>query len=291
MNKLSVVLAVRNEEFNLGRCLDSIKGIADEIVVVDENSTDKTVEIAKSYGAKVYQEPHHEIFHITKQIAIDKASNDWILQLDADEVVTPELAREINEVIQMSDEEILARRPKDTKKWNLFMRHQRAVEERDGRIGKNTGEVAAFFIPRLNMFLGRPLIHAGVYPDPAIRLVKKDKAHFPAKSVHEIMQIDGQVVWLFSNMEHNDSPTLKRYLWRLDRYTDLNVKEFEQKKLPKNLSEILFYSFVKPVSIFLNLFIRHKGYLDGIYGFLWSAFSASHYPIAYFKYYTRRYNE
>lgn len=86
---LSVVLATRNEEENLGRCLESVKSLADEIIVVDEYSTDKTVEIAKKYGAKVFLEPHHDNFHVTKQVALEKATGDWILQLDADEVVTP----------------------------------------------------------------------------------------------------------------------------------------------------------------------------------------------------------
>lgn len=283
MKKLSVVLAVRNEEENIARCLESVKDLADEIIVVDEESKDKTAEIARSYGAKVFEEPHHEIFHITKQKAIDKATGDWILQLDADEVVTPALAKEIKASIQPGFT------PREPSK--LFKRHQRVVEERDGKIGKKTGEVVAFFIPRLNMFLGRPLIHAGVYPDPAIRLIKKGKAGFPAKSVHEIMRVDGQIAWLFNDMEHNDSPTLRRYLARLDRYTNLNVAEFEQKKLPKNIFELIFYSTLKPLVIFLKLFIRHRGYLDGINGFLWSAFSALHFPIAYFKYYTARYND
>src|SRR3989344_1550657 len=99
MNTLSVVLATRNEEENIGRCLESVKKIADEIILVDENSQDKTIEVAKQYGAKIFLEPHHDIFHITKQKALDKATKDWILQLDADEVVTPELEKEIGQVL------------------------------------------------------------------------------------------------------------------------------------------------------------------------------------------------
>ncbi len=291
MKKLSVALAVRNEEENLARCLDSVKGIADEIVIFDEYSTDNTVEIARSYGAKVFEEPHHEIFHITKQKAIEKCTGDWILQLDADEVVTPELAREIRDVIEMSDREIKLRKPSNQKKWNLFMRHQKVVEERDGKIGEETGEVVAFFFPRLNMFLGKPLIHAGVYPDAAIRLIKKDKAFLPAKDVHEQMVIKGEVSWLFSDLEHYDSPNLSRYLWRSNRYSSLLADEFEQKKLTKSIIVLFFYSTIKPIYEFLVYFIRHKGFLDGIPGFLWSAFSALRFPIAYFKYYTRGSNK
>ncbi len=276
---LSVVLAVRNEEKNIGRCLESVKAIAGEIIVVDEYSTDKTVEIAKKYSAKVFLEPHHDIFHITKQKAMEKASGEWILQLDADEVVTPELAEEIKLVITNRPITI------NHKKQKLFLRHQKLIEERDGRIGTMSGgQIVGYFIPRRNMFLGRPLIHAGVYPDGVIRLVKNGKARFPQKSVHEQMQIDGDVSWLSGDLLHYDSPTFKRYLARLNRYTDLQKEEFEQKKLSKSIGVLLFYSFVKSTLVFLNLYIRHKGFLDGIRGFVWSLFSAFHFPIAYFKY-------
>jgi len=285
-NTLSIVLATRNEENNIARCLESVKSIADEIIVVDEYSTDKTVEIAKKYGAKVFLEPHHDIFHITKQISLDKAKGDWILQLDADETITTELSNEIKTVINMSNDEILARTSKSKRLAELFSRHEKLIEARDGKIGKDTGEVVAFFIPRLNMFLGKPLIHAGVYPDPAIRLIKKGKAHFPAKSVHEIMQIDGQVSWLYNDMLHYDSPTLKRYLMRLNRYTDLQSEELETSKAAKNFIGFFQYTIYKPLYTFFNLYFRHLGFKDGVNGFLWSFFSASHFPIAYFKYIT-----
>ena len=287
MQNLSTVLATRNEEANIGLCLESIKTIADEIIVVDEYSTDKTREIAESYGAKVFLEPHHPIFHITKQKALERATGDWILQIDADERLTPELAKEIEEVINMTDEQIRNRKI-DPVKQKLFDRHQKLIERRDPAFAKSFGghggPIVAFFIPRVNMFLGKPLIHAGVYPDPSIRLVKKGKAHFPAKSVHEIMQVDGEVAWLGNAMKHHDSPTLSRYLKRMNRYTDLKAQELENSKTPKNLLYLLIYSSIKPLFVFLNLYIRHKGFLDGLHGFLWSFLSAMHYPIAYFKF-------
>lgn len=283
MSKLSVVLAAINEEENLGNCLESVKDIADEIVVVDEYSTDKTVEIAKRYGARVYEEPHHPIFHITKQKALDAAIYEWVLQLDADEIITPELAKEIKKVINLSNKELKELRIKALKN-ELFWRHQKLVEERDGKIGKDTGEIVAFFIPRRNLFLGKPLIHAGVYPDPSIRLVKNGKAHFTGKSVHDIMQIDGEVSWLTHDMLHNDSPIFSKYLSRMNRYTDLKASEFKGAKLSKNVFVLFYYSFIKSLVVFLALYIRYKGFLDGMRGFVWSLFSALHYPIAYFKY-------
>lgn len=284
MNKLSVVLSTRNEADNIGPCLESVKDIADEIIIVDEYSTDKTCEIAEKYGAKIYKEPHHEIFHITKQIAIDKAKCEWILQLDADERVSPPLAREIKEVIKLSDKEIMERKLKDKKKLELFNRHQRLVEARDGKLGNGSGEVVAFFIPRRNFFLGRPLVHAGAYPDAVIRLIKKGKAGLPAKSVHEQMWINGDVAWLFNDLEHYDSPTFARYLNRLNRYTNLKAQEFKEAKTPKNIINLIYYSFFKSALVFLVLYVRHKGILDGLRGFVWALFSALHYPISYFKY-------
>lgn len=286
MKKLSVVLATRNEEVNIGRCLAAVKHIADEIIIFDEQSTDKTVEIARVFGAKVFSEPHHENFHITKQKAINKASGEWILQMDADEVITPELASEIKEVIGKTDDQIKARRPKSQKMWQLIKRHEKLIGQRDGRIGKNTGEVVAFFIPRRNVFLGKPLTYGGRWPDPAIRLIKKGKARLPAKSVHEIMQIDGEVAWLFNDMLHYDSPTLSRYLVRMNRYTDLHAQDLASQKVGKNVFQFVNYVLIKPIVNFVMSYFRHKGVLDGIRGFLWSAFSVLHFPLAYFKYLT-----
>ncbi len=292
--KLSVVLAVRNEEANLASCLDSVKDIADEIVVVDEYSSDRTVEIAKKYGARVYEEPHHDIFHVTKQRALSLAKGTWILQLDADEIITSELRDEIKEIINSDDSEIIRKTdakfadPKNKNKSKLFLRHQKLIEQRDGSIGREDIEITAFFIPRVNLFLGKPLIHAGVYPDAVIRLVKRGRAEFPAKSVHEQIRVDGKVSWLFNDMLHNDSPTLTKYIMRLNRYTDLHAEELRERKAPKNVFYFYYYSVFKAKIKFLSLYFRHKGFRDGIRGFLWSLFSAWHFPIAYFKYWTNK---
>ena len=284
---LSVVLATRNEEGNIGRCLESVKNLAGEIILVDEYSTDKTREIAEKYSAKVFLEPHHDIFHITKQKALEKATGDWILQLDADEVVTPALARQVSLVVNHHSPFTIHHSPKK----ELFARHQSLIERRDGKIGKPTGEVVGYFLPRRNIFLGKPLIHAGVYPDGEIRLVKKGKAYFPQKSVHEQIIVNGKVGWLGEDLMHYDSPTLKRYLTRLNRYTDLKAQELAQDHIGKNPWSFLLFTVYYPLFTFLKLYFRHLGFLDGVSGFLWSFFSAMHFPIAYFKYLTTNYNK
>src|SRR5882757_4516257 len=152
MKKLTVALAVFNEEKNLGACLESVKDIADEIIIVDGTSTDKTVEVAKKFNSRVLITDNPPIFHINKQKAIDMAKNEWILQLDADERVSPELGREIIRMTEMTDDEITAYQEKLPKR-KMFLKHQQLLEKRDGPIGTKTGPYAAFFIPRLNYFL------------------------------------------------------------------------------------------------------------------------------------------
>ncbi|OGG08351.1 hypothetical protein A2154_01530 [Candidatus Gottesmanbacteria bacterium RBG_16_43_7] len=208
---LSVALAVYNEEKNLERCLSSVGDIADEIVVVDGGSTDGTAHIAKAAGATVIQAVNPEIFHVNKQKAIANCHREWILQLDADEQVSVALAQEIRRVLNMSDVQRSTRQI-DSRKKILFERHQKIVEDRDGKIGGNTGIITAYFIPRLNYFLGQPIRHAGTYPDGVIRLVKNGFAHFPAKSVHEQIEIKGRVSWLENDLWHFSNPTLKKYL-------------------------------------------------------------------------------
>lgn len=280
---LSVVLATKNEAKNIGACLESVKDIADEIVVVDEYSTDETRKIAQKYGAKVYKNKHKKNFHESKQMAINKAKGDWILQLDADEIVTKRLAQEITDVIKMSEPEVKERNDNILQTNKLFRKHSKIMQQRDG-LNFDSGDTMAFMIPRLNYFIGKPLRHAGVYPDPAIRLIKKGKAYLPAKSVHEVMKVSGRVSWLENYMEHHDSPTLNRYLARANRYTSETALHLSEQRVPKSSWQFFNYSVIKPKLTFLKLYFRHKGYKDGIRGFLWSAYSAWHWPLAYWKY-------
>ena len=282
MTKLSVVLAVRNEEKNIGECLSSIKGTADEIVVVDEESKDNTIEIVRSFGAKIIRVKHSPIFHISKQKALEEANGEWILQLDADERVTPKLAEEIRRVIEMPDNKI-DEYQKTLKNQRLFARHKRLIEKRDGAFIKE-GEFAGFFIPRLNYFLGKYLRYGGVYPDGVIRLVKKEKAHFPQKSVHELIKVDGKVGWLQNDLIHMADPTFSRYLQRNSYYIDLIADDMKNENLGKSVWQFLNYVLVKPIWWFFITLFRHKGILDGFQGIIFSFFSALRFPRAYLRY-------
>lgn len=246
---LSVVLATFNEEKYLTACLDSIKDIADEIVIVDGTSSDKTVDIAKKFGARVLVKDNPPMFHINKQKAIEMATKDWILQLDADERVTPFLSKEIEEKI--SDTE---------SKYN------------------------GFWIPRKNWFLGRYLMKGGVYPDYTLRLYKNGKGRLPMKDVHEQAVVEGEVGFLKHPLDHLADPYFKRYLLRFGRYTDLISKELKEKNTGRDPVTFVKYIFALPLWWFFLIYFRHKGFLDNWQGFVWALFSALRFPVAYTKY-------
>ena len=273
---LSVVLAVRNEEENIARCLNSVKDIADEIVVVDGHSTDKTVEIAKKYKAKVLLRENNPIFHVQKQIANNEAKSDWILQLDADERVTNDLKREILLLIE----------GKSFGK-NSWISPAKKLLNRLIPIFKLPVKLhrpaSAYWLTRTNFFLGKHLKNTGQYPDPVIRLFQNSKAYLPAKSVHEQMVVNGEVGWLEGDLLHFATPTFDRYLLREDRYSSLTAKELKDQKLKINLFNTLNYLFLKPIGTFLKLFFRYRGFLDGFPGFIFSIFSGLHFAFAYMK--------
>lgn len=283
MKHLSVVLAVFNEGKNLSRCLESVRSIADEIVIVDGGSHDDTVEIAERFGAHVILTDNPLVFHINKQKALDAATGRWVLQLDADEEVTQELAGEISGITGMSDDE-LDDYVKQRTISPLFLRHQSIVEERDGKSGKETGKVVAFFVPRRNYFLGKPMTYAGMYPDGVIRLVRKGHARFPSVTVHEQIQVDGRVSWLTNDLLHHSNPDLHRYIAGAKNYTSILAGQLADANTPVTPGTYVYFNTIKPVMVFFSLFIRHKGILDGLHGFLFSLFSSLQYPVGFFKY-------
>ena len=283
MKKLSVVLATYNEEKNIAACLASVKDIAAEIIIVDGTSADKTVDIAKSFGAKVVVVPNQQIFHINKQKAMDMATHEWILQLDADEIVSPKLAQEIKKILSMDDDAAQLHQ-ENLPQRTLFLRHQQLLSARDGSIGSDSGSYAAYFVPRLNYFLGRYLRYGGVYPDGVIRLVKKGHAHFPCKDVHEQIVVKGRVGWLQNDLIHMADPTFERYLARNSRYIDIIARQLGEANTGKDPVTFCKYIFFLPTEWFLLTLIRHKGILDGWQGVVFSFFSALRFSRAYVRY-------
>ena len=246
--KLSVVLATRNEAENLARCLESVKGIAGEVVIADEQSTDKTVDIAQKYNARIISVPHSDNFHVTKNIAIDSASGDWILQLDADEVVSPGLSREIKSVITRQS------------------------------------SVNGYWINRRNWFLVRFLTKGGQYPDPTLRLYRKGKGRLPAQDVHEQASVDGQAGHLKYDLLHYRDTSFEKYLDGFNRYSSFIADQLQQRQLKFGIWQALNYLIAKPFLVFINIYFRHRGYVDGTPGFIFALYSGLIYPVAYIKF-------
>lgn len=276
---ISLAIATYNEESTIVDCLESCRGLVDEMVIVDGTSADKTAELARGMGARVILTANDPMFHINKQKAIDACAGEWILQLDADERVTPELANEIKQVLQMTNEQINEYEKRLAEK-SLFERHQSIVQHN----WKNqTGEYNAFFIPRLNYFLGGYLRSGGVYPDGVIRLIKKGKAYLPCKDVHELMEVDGKTGWLAHPLIHKDSPTFKRYLERNSRYIDRLVVDLKAHN-KKFQIEMIDWIIIKPIVTFFSLTLRHKGIRDGWRGVVFAFFSAIRFARAYYRF-------
>ena len=253
--KLSIALAVYNEADNLGACLETIKDIADEIVVVDGSSTDATVAIAKKYGATVIVEENRTNFHINKQHAIDGCHGAWILQLDADERVSSMLAKEIRGIVDSDP----------------------------------VGRPSAYYLKRRNYFLGRWMTKGGMYPDPVIRFFQKGRAHLPQENVHELMTVDGGIQWLAEDLLHIADPTFARYLKRSNRYTSLTAAEWlKDGKIGIDTGTILVYTIWKPFVRFLEIYFRHRGYVDGFPGFVFAAYSGLHVRSSYIKYWEKK---
>ncbi len=251
---LSVCLATYNEGKNLEECLNSVKDIADEIIIVDGNSTDGTREIAKRSKAQVISSVNHPIFHIQKQMAVEKASSDWILVLDADERITPELSREIKKVID-----------------------------------SNT-EISGYWIKRKKKFMGRWITKGGQYPDPVIRLFKKGAGKHPQKSVHEQIEIEGKVGWLNSELIHLPTPSFSTYITKDNRYSTLFAQELLNSDSGTDFFNFTKLFIIRPISTFLTIYIRHKGFADGFPGFIFAFYSGLTYASAYVKYWEFKHN-
>lgn len=285
MKKLSVVLAIYNEEKHLEECLSSVDSWADEIIVVDGGSTDQSVEIARKYKAKIISTDNPPMFHINKQKAIDAATAEWILQLDADEVVSGELKKEIQSVI-------LARLPAEASaKEGPESEHRPEHAGDSGRtsFARMTNEtisqpINGYWIPRKNFFLGRFLMKGGQYPDYTLRLYRKGKGRLPCKSVHEQAEVQGETDYLKAPLLHYNYRVFSDYLDHFKRYTTIFAAELKDSRTGKGIVSAAHFILIKPLWWFLWTYIRHKGFMDGFPGFVFSFFSALRFPVAYIKY-------
>jgi glycosyltransferase involved in cell wall biosynthesis len=273
---LSVVIITHNEEANIGRTLASVQPlVADgksEIIVVDSGSTDRTVEIAKSFGAKVFVE-EWKGYGAQKNSAIDKATGVWILSLDADEELEPSLAAHISGLFPQSRDEALARAREESPITEVSLREGIKLVKDKGILAKaidaNAGVMIAvngYRISRKNEFLGRWIKHGGFWPDPKLRLFRKGAARFEDRAVHEDARLtEGMTLHLKSALIHHSYPTLADYIDHMNRYSSLGA-EMAVAKGHRGFS--VFNIIVRPLATFVYNYIFRLGFLDGREGLL-----------------------
>jgi glycosyltransferase involved in cell wall biosynthesis len=187
MPRLTVTVIALNQEGHIGPCLETAK-FADEIVVVDTGSTDRTVEVAREYTGRIFTTPWLG-FGATKNFALDRAGGEWVFSLDTDERVPEALAREILEVVQQD------------------------------------GPVHGYRVPRKNFFCGRWIKRLGWYPDLTLRLFRRGQGRFREREVHEEVEVPGPVGVLATPLEHYSYASVSDYVQRQDRYARLAAQE------------------------------------------------------------------
>ena len=237
-----MVVITYNEEHNIARLLKSVAR-ADECIVLDSGSTDRTVEIARSHGAKVYCEPWKG-YAAQKNSAIEKASGEWILALDADEAVEPELMAEIRYVID--------RNP------SLY----------------------GYRIPFKHFFLDRWMRHGGYYPDRKLRLFRREHGCFGERPVHESVRVNGPVATLRHAILHHGYPTLEGYIRSMNRYSSLGA---EIVLAGGRRRFRVMNVFFRPLVTFVYNYVFRLGFLDGKEGLLLHLYHSAYVSWKYAK--------
>jgi glycosyltransferase involved in cell wall biosynthesis len=261
---LSVAIITCNEERNLRRTLESLR-VADAIVIVDSGSTDRTVDIARELGAKVFVEPWKG-YAAQKNSAIEKCTGDWILSLDADEAVSEELAAELEYITKPSDDGAEGRR-----EWCLTMSRGRPSDERD---------MFGFWLPRKNFFLGRWIRHGGFWPDAKLRLFRRGKGRFEERPVHETMVVDGPTGRLNGAMLHHAYPTLEGYIAQMNRYSTLGA---QMATAGRKRGFSVVHIVLRPALTFIYNYLFRLGFLDGREGLLLHLYHAGYVSWKYAK--------
>jgi glycosyltransferase involved in cell wall biosynthesis len=272
---LSIVIITRNEEANLPRTLRSVEPLvrdgAGELIVVDSGSTDRTVDIARQFGAKVFVE-EWKGFAAQKNSAIDKASGDWVLLLDADEEVSPELATEILVAIGRLPETALwvgaekpgpIRTPR-TGYHRVMIFKLLADDWKRYNLDGTPRNFKAFRLPRKNMFLGRWMRYGGFFPDRKLRLFRRGAGRVEERPVHETVKVEGATATLRGALIHHAYPTLDVYLEHMRRYAELGGQM--QAHRPRWLLHIR--KWLNPPATWLYNYILRLGFLDGREGAL-----------------------
>jgi glycosyltransferase involved in cell wall biosynthesis len=263
---ISVVIITHNEETNLARTLNSVMPLIangqGEIIVVDSGSTDRTGEIAKSHGAKVFVE-EWKGYAAQKNSAMEKASGDWILSLDADEEVDPELVEAISATL-----ESLKRVHRLSQQADA---HPFMVQDANAEIGKyldgnSSPTLSGFWVSRKNQFLGRWIKHGGFWPDPKLRLFRRGAGKLEDRSVHETVRLNGETARIRQGaLIHHSYPTLSEYIDHMNRYSSLGAEMV----VNSGRQNFVFVNVVfRPLLTFFYNYVFRLGFLDGREGLL-----------------------
>lgn len=247
---ISVVISAYNEEKNIKLCIESVEDLADEVIVVDNSSTDDTLEIAKKAGAKVYSQANnpHKI-DLQKNFGFEKASQEWILSLDADERVTPRLVQEIKKTIS---------------------------EE---------GRVNGYLIPRKNIIFGKWIKNSIWWPDYQLRLFKKGKGKFNKATVHQPLDVKGEVKHMSEPIVHHNYESISQFVSRMNTiYTEIEAEGIAQEKQKLSWTDAVRM----PSADFFKTFFLQKGYKDGLHGLVLSILQAFYMFLVFAKVWERQ---
>lgn len=250
MQKISAILIVRDEEKNIKNCLESLTWVDEIVILVDSRSTDATEAIARAFTENVFV-IEWQGYAGTKNFALRKAKGPWILWIDGDEVVTPELQQEIQTIL------------------------------------KDPGPASGYEIPRLAFFLGRWIRHCGWYPGHVLRLFLKKQANFNELLVHEGVDLNGSRAKLKNHLLHYTDRDINHYFKKFNSFTTLAARQLVEKKRRFRVVDLLF----RPLFTFFKMYFLKLGFLDGLQGFLLCVFSANYVFTKYarlWEFYERR---
>jgi glycosyltransferase involved in cell wall biosynthesis len=233
LKRISAVVITCNEEEKIDRALASLRDVVDEIVVVDSGSQDRTVEISRRFTDRVVHRPWQGS-RLQKQFATDQASCEWVLSVDADEVVSPELGEEISQ-------------------WRT------EPTDCDG-----------YWIPRMTFFLGRWIEHTDWYPDWQLRLFRKTAGAWEGGRVHESFRLQGHAGRLRGHLHHYTYTSVSEYLWQLDRFSGLAAADL----FDRGERAVFVRLLIAPPLVFLRNYVLKRGFLDGTPGLAVSVLSA-----------------
>lgn len=227
MPQISAIIITKNEEKNLSRCLESLKW-ADEIIVLDSGSEDRTIEIAKSFGAKIFIESWKG-YTTQKNSALEKTTGEWVVSLDADEEFSVEAQDDIREFIE-----------------------------------KNNQEAEAYAFRRKVFYLGKWICHGDWYPDYVVRLWRREKGRFAGGRVHESVKVDGKIGRLKSEIFHYTYRNLEDQKARIQKYAQLWAEDQFERQRCIGWTDL----YLRPPLRFLRAILLKNGWLDGWRGWL-----------------------